>query len=109
MIDAIIVYASPPVERARRWSRAWKQCATIENRIALSAMRVGKQEVSRLQARIAELEKSLRVRGVILMAEEKRTAELEDALRDSLRLVDPCAPGCSGCAYCRGQELLEKS
>ena len=58
---------------------------------------------------IVELEKALRVRGVILMAEEKRTAELEDALRDSLRLVDPCAPGCSGCAYCRGQELLEKS
>ena len=46
---------------ARRWSRAWKQCATIENRIALSALRVGKQEVSRLQARIAELESVLRL------------------------------------------------
>ncbi len=53
-------YYASGLAKARRWARAWKQSATIENKIALSALRVGKEEVSRLQARIAEMEKALR-------------------------------------------------
>lgn len=48
-------------------------------------MTVGRTD--ELEARVVELEKSLRVRGVILMAVEKRNTELEEALRPFAELA----------------------
>jgi hypothetical protein len=78
-------YYTSGLARAHRWARAWKQSATIENKIALSALRVGKQEVSRLQARIAEL---------------------EEALRSFTGETDHHAKGCN-CRYCHAREVLD--
>ena len=59
MIDAIILYASPPVERARRWSRAWKKAAK-RGEVDGEALCVLQNAWAEQGARIAELEKLLR-------------------------------------------------
>ena len=77
-----------------------------------------------LQTRIAELEREAEVASddhVIalnkVVNEQRvanhtncaaRIAELEEALRDLLPLVDSCAPERSGYVYCHTRELLEK-
>ena len=59
MMDAIILYASPPVERARRWSRAWKKAAK-RGEVDGEALCVLQNAWAEQGDRIAELEKLLR-------------------------------------------------